>query len=344
MSQYGAYGYALHLKSYDYILGHYYTGTALGDARRQPRRSACCCRAPGSRSPSPAALERRRPASSTRRRPTACAAARGRPRPARRDAARASAPSPGRCASTRPSARRCALNGTSVPGVRDGLLPRLAARSAPSGSRPDRRQRARPRGLRARRRQRREPVGVADRGAARRRPSPRAPTRSRPTPAAARFDQYADTRSQVYRGVAAETPTHRRRRAAPPRGQVVTYGGQPVTTYFFSTSGGETEDVENSFVGSPPKPWLKARRRPVRQPSRPSTAGARSASPPPRSGASCTRCLQGRFKRIKVLQRGVSPRVVRAQVVGTRRRARTSPGRSCARPSGSSTRGPSSRR
>src|SRR3954449_12137242 len=56
------------------------------------------------------------------------------------------------------------------------------------------------------------------------------------------FDQYADTRSQVYRGVAAETPSTDAA-VAQTKGQVVTYGGQPVTTYFFSTSGGETEDV-----------------------------------------------------------------------------------------------------
>ena len=39
---------------------------------------------------------------------------------------------------------------------------------------------------------------------------------------------------------------------------VVTYGGKPVTTYFFSTSGGRTENVENSFIGGQPKPWLKS--------------------------------------------------------------------------------------
>ena len=89
-----------------------------------------------------------------------------------------------------------------------------------------------------------------------------------------------------------------------------------MTTYFFSTSGGETEDVENSFVGSQPKPWLKAVDDPFD-----------SVSPKHRWGPfrftatqvqrKLHRYLQGRFKRIKVVQRGVSPRVVRAQVVGT---------------------------
>jgi stage II sporulation protein D len=130
------------------------------------------------------------------------------------------------------------------------------------------------------------------------------------------FDQYADTRSQVYRGVSAETPTTDAA-VQGTAGQVVTFGGQPVTTYFFSTSGGETEDVENSFVGSQPKPWLKAVEDPFD-----------NVSPKHRWGPfrftaaqvqkKLHRYLQGRFKRIKVVQRGVSPRVVRAQVVGTR--------------------------
>jgi stage II sporulation protein D len=130
------------------------------------------------------------------------------------------------------------------------------------------------------------------------------------------FDQYADTRSQVYRGVAAETPNTDAAVAAT-TGQVVTYNGQPVTTYFFSTSGGETEDIENSFVGSQPQPWLKAVDDPFD-----------SVSPKHRWGpfrftasqvkSKLHRYLRGSFKRIKVLQRGVSPRIVYAQVVGTR--------------------------
>ena len=156
------------------------------------------------------------------------------------------------------------------------------------------------------------------------------------------FDQYADTRSQVYRGVAAETPSTDAA-VPPPRGQVVTYGGQPVTTYFFSTSGGETEDVENSFVGSQPQAVAEGRRRPVRHrlaqaPLGPvplhADAGPAQAAP----------LVQGRFKRIKVLQRGVSPRVVRAQVVGTARRHERHRAAAAHGASASSTRGPSSPR
>ena len=36
MSQYGAYGYSLHLRDYGFILGHYYTGTTLSQLSANP--------------------------------------------------------------------------------------------------------------------------------------------------------------------------------------------------------------------------------------------------------------------------------------------------------------------
>ena len=39
MSQYGAYGYALHGKSYQWILAHYYQGTSLGHDQPRPDRA-----------------------------------------------------------------------------------------------------------------------------------------------------------------------------------------------------------------------------------------------------------------------------------------------------------------
>ncbi len=64
------------------------------------------------------------------------------------------------------------------------------------------------------------------------------------------FDLYADTRSQVYGGLDSEDS----RATAAVRataGQVLMCNGQLLTTYFFSTSGGQTENVENVFGGSP---------------------------------------------------------------------------------------------
>ena len=68
------------------------------------------------------------------------------------------------------------------------------------------------------------------------------------------FDMYGDERSQVYGGVNAEDP-RTTRAVAETSGMVATLGGTIVTTFFFSTSGGRTENVENIFRGDP-RPYL----------------------------------------------------------------------------------------
>jgi stage II sporulation protein D len=127
------------------------------------------------------------------------------------------------------------------------------------------------------------------------------------------FDQYPDTRSQVYRGVTGESV----RSDAAVRGtagRILTYGGQPAVTYYFSTSGGHTENVEFSFVGSLSNPWLVGVPDPYDTHSpyhrwRVNTTAARLDAALGAPGA---------FRRVKVLKRGVSPRVVRARVIGTK--------------------------
>ena len=74
---------------------------------------------------------------------------------------------------------------------------------------------------------------------------------------------YADTRSQVYRGVAAETPQTDAAVAAPP-GRSSPTQGSPAITYFFASSGGTTENIENSFLGSAPRAVAARRGRPLR--------------------------------------------------------------------------------
>jgi stage II sporulation protein D len=130
------------------------------------------------------------------------------------------------------------------------------------------------------------------------------------------FNQYADTRSQVYRGYLSETPSTVSATQATV-GQVVTYGGDLATTYFFSTSGGETENIENAFPGSRPLPWLKAVDDPYDNASpyhRWGPYGYTRSS----LGARLGNWVKGRFRSLRIVQRGVSPRVVRARVVGTR--------------------------
>ncbi len=60
------------------------------------------------------------------------------------------------------------------------------------------------------------------------------------------FDVYADTRDQVYGGVAAETPVTDEA-VSETRRQVVTYGGSVATTYYFSSSGGRTAAFADVF-------------------------------------------------------------------------------------------------
>src|SRR5215211_6482843 len=127
------------------------------------------------------------------------------------------------------------------------------------------------------------------------------------------FDQYPDTRSQVYRGVSGES-VRSDAAVAQTAGRILTYNGVPAVTYYFSTSGGHTENIEYSFIGALSKPWLVGVSDPYD-----------SRSPYHRwqatfSTASLTRALgaPGTFKRLEVLQRGTSPRVVRARVVGSR--------------------------
>ena len=69
------------------------------------------------------------------------------------------------------------------------------------------------------------------------------------------FDLYADTRSQVYGGIAAEKPTTNDA-VDQTAGQVLMYDGKVATTFFFSTSGGRTANVQDAWRGGVPTPYL----------------------------------------------------------------------------------------
>jgi SpoIID/LytB domain protein len=128
-----------------------------------------------------------------------------------------------------------------------------------------------------------------------------------------KFDVYADTRSQVYRGVAAET-AQTDVAVADTAGQVVTYEGRPAITYFFADSGGMTENVDNAFPGAQPEPWLRGVTDPY-------AAGAQYSWKLSISFAMAAARLKGLvkggFRGVEVLKRGVSPRIVNAEVLGT---------------------------
>jgi stage II sporulation protein D len=138
--------------------------------------------------------------------------------------------------------------------------------------------------------------------------------------AGAGWDQYADTRSQVYGGVAAETASTNQA-VADTRGQVVTYDGEPVVTFFFSTSGGRTEDVENTNVGAGPQPHLKSVADPYDDVS-PKHRWAPAKLTLAQAGAKLAGLVKGRFKGIQIVKRGKSPRIVAADIVGSAGRTR----------------------
>jgi stage II sporulation protein D len=128
------------------------------------------------------------------------------------------------------------------------------------------------------------------------------------------FDLYDDTRSQVYNGIDGET-ARTNAAAQQTANQVVTHNGRIAQTFFFSTSGGETENVENSFIGTPPLPYLKGVDDPYDGLSPYHTW--RLTIPDSTIQSRLARYVEGRLRRIVVTRRGISPRIVRAQLVGS---------------------------
>jgi stage II sporulation protein D len=131
------------------------------------------------------------------------------------------------------------------------------------------------------------------------------------------YQLYDDTRSQMYGGVSVETAATNAAVAAT-RGQILTYLGLPATTYFFSSSGGYTEDIQNVWLGATPEPWLRGVPDPY------DNAGGNPyhhwsykltmASAQAKLGS----LVKGKLVGIKITKQGVSPRVISAQVVGTK--------------------------
>ncbi|MBV9803224.1 MAG: SpoIID/LytB domain-containing protein [Solirubrobacterales bacterium] len=130
------------------------------------------------------------------------------------------------------------------------------------------------------------------------------------------YNLYPDTRSQMYRGVAAETPATDAAVAAT-AGQIVTYNGAPVVTYFFSSSGGYTENIEDAWPGASASPWLRgvadpydgAGGDPYHQWTRQLSLAA--------AARQLGHLLKGKLLGIRVTQHGASPRIMSAVVIGT---------------------------
>jgi stage II sporulation protein D len=129
------------------------------------------------------------------------------------------------------------------------------------------------------------------------------------------FDVYDDTRSQVYGGKGSETRSTNRACRRTKR-QVVRYRKRIATTYYSSTSGGETEAIEFAFPGAGPVPYLKSVKDRYDRSSPYHTWRVRYSQREMKSHLAGL--FSGRLRKIKVLKRGDSPRIVRARVVGSR--------------------------
>jgi len=128
-----------------------------------------------------------------------------------------------------------------------------------------------------------------------------------------KFDVYADTRSQVYRGVAAQTPQTDAAVAAT-SGQILTYQGRPAITFFFASSGGFTENAENSLIGAEPAPWLRGVSDPYEKGDLHTWKTTLSFTV---AAGRLHGLVRGSFKGIEVLRRGFSPRILTANVLGS---------------------------
>jgi len=133
------------------------------------------------------------------------------------------------------------------------------------------------------------------------------------------FNLYDDTRSQAYGGVGAETAKTDQAVGAT-RLQAVLYQGKVAQTFFSSTSGGHTENNEFSSLGfgQPPVPYLRGVDDPYEaEAGSPYERWKRKFSVPRISAALRSIGLRGKLKNVLVAQRGTSPRIVQANLIGS---------------------------
>jgi stage II sporulation protein D len=130
------------------------------------------------------------------------------------------------------------------------------------------------------------------------------------------FDLYSDTRSQAYGGASRERETTDAA-VSGTAGVIATYGGQPIAAFYFSTSGGHTENIENVW-NTAPLPYLKGVDDPYDTlspyhvwPDNPIRTSATSVATALGSG----NLPAGQLQALYVVKRGVSPRVVQALAI-----------------------------
>ncbi|HYP56457.1 MAG TPA: SpoIID/LytB domain-containing protein [Solirubrobacterales bacterium] len=301
MSQWGAYGFALHGKGHRFILGHYYRGTTLGELRQaQVVRvlvdvSGADVRFSGARSACGVSLDPRRAYAAHRVGASVRLLGPGGRRLARCGGGlRAAGPGRIRIGGTlyrgalevvpteSDSGSLNAVNAVPLDQYVKGVIPNESPASWPLAALRAQAIAARSYAL----------TGRIDGNG---------------------FDLYEDTRSQVYDGIASEDP-RTNRAADETRGVVVRYGGEVAQTFFSACSGGHTENAENVFFG-PSVPYLVGVPDPYDHYCPLHTWTLRFSGP--EISAKFGSYLAGRLKRVVVTRRGASPRIVWARLYGT---------------------------
>ncbi len=302
MSAYGAYGYALHGKGYRFILGHYYTGTSLGtlqgprivrvllgiergDVGFSGATSACGRRLDPRRS-----YEAHRAGGTVKLRSSA-----GKPLARCGRTLRAAGPGTVRIAgygtyrgaleAVPTESQAGSLNvvdALSVDNYVKGVIPNESPPSWPAAELKAQAVASRSFALTA---------GVGGNG----------------------FDLYADTRSQVYKGLESEYASSNAA-AEETRGQVLMYGGHIAEALFSACSGGHTESIQNVF-GGPAIPYLQGVPDPYDTLCPLHEWTLRFSGP--QISARLGPYLKGRLKRVVVTKTGVTPRILAARLIGS---------------------------
>jgi stage II sporulation protein D len=127
------------------------------------------------------------------------------------------------------------------------------------------------------------------------------------------FDVYCDVRSQTYAGIDSEDArTDAALRAT--AGVVPTYGGSAIAAFYFSCSGGHTENIEDGWPGAASSPYLKGVDDPY------DYYGSRHDWGPLRRTAAQVGgplAAKGSLRAVYRVERGASPRIVKAALIGS---------------------------
>lgn len=127
------------------------------------------------------------------------------------------------------------------------------------------------------------------------------------------FDLYSDTRSQVYEGLESEYTTSNAA-AQSTRGEVLMYGGTVAETLFSACSGGHTESIQNVF-GGPAIPYLQGVPDPYDGTCPLHEWTLRFSGP--EISAKLGAYLRGKLKQVVITKTGASPRIIEAKLIGT---------------------------